>query len=344
MRLMALFLAVVLPLLVPQPGTARDSTAKKGDKPRKEHEFHLFIEPEAYYLYGEEDEYVFLDDTKNSEGTLSKLEWQERDVKLYGGKIGGSFDSFGLEFQIHSAIRGDSGEMYDSDWVNLDDVKTHYSVNNNELDSFFRLGVMAYFDFHPFSSFRGFSLAPTAEFAYKNILFSSTNIEGWYGVQGKDGIYSSWDSPSAIHYPNKKSILLGVDYEKIVFYTFIGGQAKLDLVNGRMHLTVGGAVSPYSYAKTEDKHFANNDRTNYEYYRDFINIVFKTFKGNFSTFFDINDIISLGLNGAGQIGRTSQGIMTKLNPEKGWRRYEGNWGGVSEYGFQIGAGIRINIF
>ena len=341
---MAIAVAIVLFLLVPQPGAARDMSAKKEKKPRKQHEFHLFLEPEFSYLHGELGEYVFLDSSNNSEDLLSMLEWQERDVKLYGGRVGASFDRLGAEFQILSAIRGESGEMYDSDWVNMDNMKTHYSVNNNELDSCFRLSFMSYFDFHPIRSFEGLSLAPTAEFAYQNILFSSTNIEGWYGEPDESGRYSAWDSPTATHYPNKKAYLLGIDYKKVVFYTFIGGQAKLDLVNDRLHLAVGGAVSPYSYAKTEDKHFTNLTRTNYEYYKDFISMVFKTFKGNFSTFFDINDIISLGLNGAGQMSLTTKGTIIKLNPEKGWQSFEGSWGGISEYGFQIGAGLRINIF
>lgn len=333
--------ALIFLILSVMPLPAKE---KKSRKPFREHEFHLFIEPEVCYHHGEQDEYVFYDKTSNSEGLLSKLEWQERNIRFYGGRVGASFDRLGAEFQILSAIRGASGEMYDSDWLNYDNMKTHYSVNNNELDSCFRLSFTAYFDFHPIHSFEGFSLAPTAEFAYKNILFSSTNIEGWYGMPDKDGNFSAWNSPAAVHFPNKHAILLGVDYEKIVFYTFIGGQAKLNLLNDRLHLALGGAVSPYSYVKAEDKHYSNRDRTNYEYYNDFINIVFKTFKGNFSTFFDINDIISLGLNGEGLMSLTSKGILNKLEPGKGWRSYDGNWSGVSEYGLQIGAGIRINIF
>ncbi len=310
----------------------------------KEHEFHLFVEPAGYLVYGEQDEFVFWDDTKNSEGMVSKLEWQEKNVKLYGGKAGFSFDRLGAEFQMYSAIKGESGEMYDSDWLNYDNVKTHYSINQNTLESCFMLSFLTYFDFHPIRSFQGFSLSPTAEFAYKNILFSSENIEGWYGKY-KDGSYSAWDSSDATHYPNQTSRLCGIDYEKISFYGFIGAQAKLDLFRDKLHLAIGAAVAPYVYTKIEDKHYSDIYREKYEYYKDYIDIFFKTFKGNFSTFFDINDIISLGLNGQGLVTMTSKGRLTKYDSLDGsWKTYDGNWSGVSEYNFQIGAGIRINIF
>ncbi len=328
----SLIAVIALTLLAAQPALAED---------RK---FHLFVEPEAYYLYGEQDEYVFYDETRNSEGLLSKLEWQERDFKLLGGKVGASFERLGAELQLLYAIRGVSGEMYDSDWLNYDDTKTHYSVNENELQSCFRLSFMTYFDFHPVPGYEAFSLAPTAEFAYKNMVFSSTNIEGWYGVLGTDGHYAPWNSQNVVHYPNPRGQLLGVDYEKIVFYTFIGGQAKLNLVNDRLHLKLGGAVSPFCYVKTEDKHYSDLARKHYQYYKDDINVVFRTFKGNFSTFFDINDIISLGLNGEGLMSLTTKGSLNKFESGKGWQSYDGNWGGVSEYTLQIGVGIRINIF
>ena len=73
---------------------------------------HLFVEPEFSVLYGEQFELLFLDGTNNSEGLVSKLEWQERNMKLFGGKAGCSFDRLGVEFQILTAIKGESGEMY----------------------------------------------------------------------------------------------------------------------------------------------------------------------------------------------------------------------------------------
>ncbi len=311
----------------------------------KEHEIHLFVEPAGYLAFGEQDEFVYWDDTKNSEGLVSKLEWQEKNIKLYGGKAGFSFDRIGAEFQIYSAVKDESGEMYDSDWLNYDDLKTHYSINRNTLESCFMLSFLAYFDFHPIRNFKGFSLAPTAEFAYKNLLFSTENIEGWYGKLYTDGSYSAWDSSDATHYPTEKNYLCGIDYEKISFYGFIGARVKLDLFSDRLHLALGAAAAPYVYVKAEDKHYSDLTRKNYEHYKDYMDIFFKTFKGNFSTFFDINDIISLGLNAQGLVSLTSKGILTKYDKTSGsWQNYDGNWGGVSEYNFQIGAGIRINIF
>lgn len=334
-------ITVIFLILSVTPAPAK---AKKSKKPGKEHEFHLFIEADANYLHGEQGEYVFYDKTKNSQGLLSQLEWQERKVVLLGGKVGASFDRLGAEFQLLSAINGESGKMYDSDWLNFDDVKTHYSMNANTLQSCIYMDFQVRFDFHPIRGYKAFSLAPTAEFAYKNILFSADNIEGWYGSKGADNLYCAWDSPQAFHYPNKKRSLCGIDYEKICFYTFIGGQAKLDLINGRLHLAVGGAFSPYTFVKAEDKHYTNLPKTTYKYYKDYINVICRTFKGNFSTFFNINDIISVGLNGEGQMSLATKGNLLKLDPDKKWRSHSGNWGGVSEYGLQIGAGIRINIF
>ncbi len=304
---------------------------------------HLFVEPEFSVLYGEQFELLFLDGTNNSEGLVSKLEWQERMVKLYGGKVGAGLYGFGAEFQILSAIRGRSGLMYDSDWLNFDNVKTHFSVNENMLDSCFRLSFMTYYDFHPFRSFRGFSIAPTAEFTYKNLLFSSENIAGWYGKLYDDGSYAPWNSDAAIPFPNKYGYLCGVDYEKIVFSTFAGLRLKLDLFD-RLHILLGGAVSPFSHYEGEDKHFTHKDRRSFVLYKDYANSFFKAFKGNFSTFFDINDILSVGLNGEGLLGLTVKGPMDKLPEDGTWRRLENNQGGFSEYCFQIGAGIRVNIF
>ncbi len=312
----------------------------------KEHTFHLYVEPVGYFAYGEEDEFVFWDKSNNSnDGMVSKLEWQERNMKLFGGKAGCSFDRLGVEFQILTAIKGESGEMYDSDWLNNNDLKTHYSINKNTLNSCFMLSFLTSFDFHPIRRYTNFSLAPTAEFAYKNLLFSGENKEGWYGIQYADGSYAAWNSSDAIHYPNERAVLCGIDYEKIAFYGFLGVRTKLDLFNDRLHFALGGAVAPYVYAKAEDKHYSDLERKNHEYYKDFINVFFKTFKGNFSTFFDINDILSIGLNGEALVSLTSKGILNQYDKTKGsWINYEGNQGGVSEYNLQIGVGLRINIF
>ncbi|MBP5157629.1 MAG: hypothetical protein ILP18_07155 [Treponema sp.] len=312
---------------------------------KKPHRVHLYMEPEGYLAWGEQDKFLFWDHTNNSEGLVSKLEWQERNVLLYGGKVGFSFDRLGAEFKILTAKQGESGEMYDSDWLNYDNTKTHYSINVNTVESCFRLEFMASFDFHPIRGYENFSLAPTAEFAYKNFLFSSENKEGWYGNVDADGKYAAWDSGNTIHYPNKRSILCGIDYEKIMFYSFLGFRAKLDLVNDRLHISLGGAVSPYSYAQGEDKHYNDLDRKKYDFYRDEANIFFKTFKGNFSTFFDINDIISLGLDGSGILSLQTKGPLIQRSSSDGVvTKFDENWGGFSEYEFQIGAGIRIHIF
>ena len=311
----------------------------------KEHELHLFVEPEGYLAFGEQDEFVFWDGSKNSDGMVSKLEWQERNVKLYGGRAGFSFDRLGAQFQILSAIRGESGEMYDSDWLNYDTVKTHYSVSTNTLESSFQLSFLAYFDFHPIRGYERFSLAPTAEFAYKNLLFSAENKEGWYGKLYDDGNYSAWNSADATHYPNQHAVLCGVDYEKLSFSSFLGARAKLDLCGERLHLGLGIAASPYTYVKAEDKHYKDLERKEFEFYTDFIHVFFKTFKGNFSTFFDINDILSLGLTGEALVSIPSRGIMNQYDrASSSWKNYEDTGGGASEYNFQIGLGIRVNLF
>ncbi len=324
------------------PASAKESSEKKE---KKAHQLHLFMEPEGYLLWGEQDKFLFWDKTENSDGLVSMLEWQERNVKLYGGKVGFSFDRLMAEFRILSALQGESGEMYDSDWLNYDNTKTHYSVNANTLESCFRLEFTASFDFHPIRGYDGFSLAPTAEFAYKNIVFSTENKEGWYGIPDASGVYSAWDSGKVIHYPNKTSTLCGIDYEKIVFYSFLGFRAKLDLLGNRLHASLGAAVSPYSFAQGEDKHFKDNERKVHDFYRDEANIFFKTFKGNFSTFFDINDIISLGLDGSGILSLRTKGPLIQKDSSTGMTmKFDENWGGFSEYEFQIGAGIRIHIF
>ncbi len=342
----AVLILSLLVLFTLQPAAAREKKEKKAGKPRKAHELHLYLEPQGAMVYGEQDEFVFWESSKNSnDGMVSKLEWQERNMKLYGGKVGFSFDRLGAEFQIHAAVKGESGEMYDSDWLNQDDVKTHYSINKNTLNSCFMLSFLTYFDFHPFRNFTQFSLAPTAEFAYKNLLFSSDNKEGWYGIQDENGTYAAWNSGSVNYYPSKYAVLCGIDYEKIAFYGFLGVRTKLDLFNDRLHLALGGAVAPYVYAKAEDKHYHDLERKKYDLYNDFIDVFFKTFKGNFSTFFDINDILSIGLNGEALVSLTSRGILNQYDGRKEvWLYYDGTDGGVSEYNFQLGIGLRFNIF
>ncbi|MBP5465797.1 MAG: omptin family outer membrane protease, partial [Treponema sp.] len=162
----AILILTLLALFVLQPAGAKEKKVKKAKKPRKQNELHLYLEPQGCMVYGEQDEFVFWETSKNSNGGMvSKLEWQERDMKLYGGKVGFSFDRLGAEFQIHAAVKGESGEMYDSDWLNQDDVKTHYSINKNTLNSCFMLSFLTSFDFHPIRRYTNFSLAPTAEFA-----------------------------------------------------------------------------------------------------------------------------------------------------------------------------------
>ena len=188
-------------------------------------------------------------------------------------------------------------------------------------------------------------LSETAEFAYKNLLFSAENKEGWYGKLYDDGNYSAWNSADATHYPNQHAVLCGVDYEKLSFSSFLGARAKLDLCGERLHLGLGIAASPYTYVKAEDKHYKDLERKEFEFYTDFIHVFFKTFKGNFSTFFDINDILSLGLTGEALVSIPSRGIMNQYDrASSSWKNYEDTGGGASEYNFQIGLGIRVNLF
>lgn len=307
----------------------------------KEHEYHLSVEPYLDCLWGVQEEYVLVDNTSNADGVLSYLEWEEKPVWIYGYRARFCRDGFAAQLQMASAIPRECGTMYDSDWLNYDSKKTNYSESDNNLDSYFQASLKLCYDFKLGDYF---TLGPAVEAGYRSIKFTAENLESWYGDESPagSGIYLPYNTASAKYMKTGKHEVL--DYRKNSFYTFIGFSLGANFKD-RFHLLLSGAVSPYSTSESVDNHFKNNNGIGTDY-KDIVNSVFKTFKGDFTASVDCNDTFTVCFNVGGLYSRLASGKSYYKSRGDGssYKLSTDSDSGMAEHSFHMGLGLKIYIF
>lgn len=306
-----------------------------------EHEYHLSFEPYLDCLWGVQEEYVLND--KYNDGIESLLEWQEKPLWLYGYRASFSVDGFGARFLMASAVPRECGTMYDSDWLDHpSSFKTNYSESDNNLDSYFQAELQLSYKFALGSYI---TLGPTAELGYRSIKFTAENLDWRYwGEQQNDAAETFYWYPEGLKTGSKvygkHSV---IDYRKNTFYTFIGFSLGAT-IQERFHMELCGAISPYSSSESVDNHFLNNYGIGTDY-KDIVNSVFKTFKGDFTASVDCNDTFTVCFNMGGLYSRLASG--KSYQKSRGGGSYELNRkfeSGMAEHSFHLGLGLKIYIF
>ena len=233
------------------------------------------------------NEYVL---ERNSLGDLKKfsqLKWELNPAFYTGIASTLSFD-FGkknrnqIGMQPFFAWFGSfpSGKMYDSDWIDLNDVKNIYSISENFIDTGLFAGLNLFWKYSPLKIF-AFSIE--AKFQYDYIHFEAKNGYGWYGdaEHSSTGTNVSYDSSAAKFMPSGK--LFGIAYKKRLYSTWISAQAIFFPFNYAT-LKLGAGISPFAHFSSIDKHYNNNGGN---FYRDVANALFC--QGSFFTSIDIHN-------------------------------------------------------
>lgn len=324
--ILPLFLSVMMPVSV----AAFDSSKA-----------HLSFEPFFSYQYGKVGEYLYAQDSSSSDfEKLSYLEWEEKPLWLYGLKMNASYKHLYLGVSATSAIPASCGKMYDSDWMERDNLglKTNFSESDNSLHSHIDVSGTLGFIVFPESVVR---IMPFGEVGFYNTVFKAHGAECWYGDSQSTGLgYNvSWNDARARHFYADKSEEV-IEYNHNSLYTFLGCQFMIVPME-RLEFDVAFAVSPYSYLYSVDHHILRSLK-----FRDESDYYFKVFKGRLSAYYTINDIITAGLSFGG--------IYSKLDLSHSYSYVSSNSGKyswlVNEKGasdvktFNVTASLKINVF
>ena len=180
--------------------------------------FKTSIKVESGVLNGTVNEYVFLDECKNTDNMLSMLVWDLIDIPYKEITIElDIFNKFNLSFTGKFTDSYRSGCMQDYDWRNSDPQSpsswhnedptelTDYSIHKNKLNDFYSFRIAAGYNFNPHTSLK---ITPFAAWDYDYIYF--TAYDGY-------GIYKSMNfnqinyNGKQISYTNEfNSIMLGL--------------------------------------------------------------------------------------------------------------------------------------
>lgn len=214
--------------------------------------------------YGYLGEYVYSLDSDGTYKKLSYLEWEMKPTQSLGATIEASISSFSVSGHCSAGLPFSCGNMYDSDWISLTDVKNDYSISENTLNSDFTAGFeIAYeFDLDPF-----FQIAPIFGFDFSYIDFSANNGYGWYGDYrySLTGSSVSWDSSDAHFFASGE--LFGIDYTRATTYTWIGFRNTVT-PNRSISFGLSCSIAPYVYVTSLDKHYSNTQKTICTAYND----------------------------------------------------------------------------
>lgn len=265
-------------------------------------EIKLSAEPQMGITFGKLGEYFYEKDSSGDYKLLSFLEWEESPLATYGGSIDFFWKNLGVNLNAAGALPLRCGFMYDSDWVDLDAVKNNYSISENTLSSYLSISAEIKYALHIKSTTVIF---PYAEFMYSYKSLRARNGYGWYGqypYSEKGNV--SWDSDDAKKF--EKGSLCGIDYERLELCTFIGLTAQQSIKQRAVFL-MGIAVSPFTYVRSVDTHWADFAGTYGTDYLDVEKCCFSRARIFTALYFPVSRILDLGINVCAEAGPLVQG-------------------------------------
>ena len=243
--------------------------------------WHFSAEPLFGFRYGTLGEYVYTPDTNGAYAKLSELDWEMKPLWYYGGKISFGWQGISVSGYAEGFIPAGTGSMYDSDWINLTDVKNDYSVSENHLNGTYSAGLLLGYEF---TINRYLSIKPFLGYDYQDIYFSGQNGVGWYG----DSQNISWDNEKAKHIDFTGYTL--ITYHSCEHITWTGFSILSSPVKF-FSFSAAFSVSPYTYIEALDYHCYK--RSNY--FLDIMSSWFSVYKLETSAAYHFAQNFSLNL-------------------------------------------------
>lgn len=303
-------------------------------------DWKLSVEPIFGLKNGNLGEFVYEKNANGSYFKESELKWDLKNIFLLGTNVEVGYKRFFVKTGFSAAIPRANGEMEDSDWLNPANrnIKTTYSVSDNDLISNYNFSILAKFDFHPFKKL---TLAPTAEFQYKYISLEANNGEGWYGNEVSPMV--PWNHPNAQYY--KKGTLCGIDYEREYWLSFVGFELSFQPIQ-KIKLNGSFAISPFTHTLSYDTHWTNLQKTSGTDYADEIDSYFSRLKGSLGAFWVFNDRFETGISTSLFKGFEDKGktYSKSHGNSSSYKRHSNAKGGISTFEFEIDLSCKIRIF
>ena len=220
---------------------------------------------------------------KDSDGIFkrkSELLWEFDSCYYLGGTADVCWNVLHATAYAAGFLPKQSGNMYDSDWMNLDSVKNDYSISENAIGrgSFFTGGHIG----AEFPLLRWLRIEPHIALEYEYFYFNARNGYGWYG----DWRYSAtkkdvpWNSPYAQAIPAGR--LYGIDYDRETLFTWTGLSLHF-LPLHALETGISVLAAPFVYFDSIDHH---HDRDGGHFYYDELFGIFKA--GRLNCFVQLN--------------------------------------------------------
>ena len=304
-------------------------------------DFSLSVEPMMGIRNGQIDEYVFLKNSKYSDDKLSELNWEIKNEIIMGAKLHSSWRHFFSELSFSFGIPRNSGEMRDSDWLNIQYTnqssylyKTNYSESDNHLDNDFSFGIKGGYDFLIKERFH---IKPAIAFDYSNIKFTAKGGTCWYGKSKTGGGYYAYNDQKN----QTASTLSGsvIDYKRVSDYLWLGSDFSVTLPKNFI-INAGFFFSPYAYVVSYDTHLVRGDE-----FADLTIGYFSAFKGNLGTTYEITKRHSVSLTAAFFYLKTIRGdSYSKKSGENFFKNLDSTKGGAGAKYFDITVSYKFKIF
>ncbi|MCR5607411.1 MAG: hypothetical protein K6F69_11425 [Treponema sp.] len=289
------------------------------------------VEPFFGITYGQMGEHLYSKDSSGEYKQVSYLEWEEKPLFLLGANLGIKYKRFSINPSVSFAIPASCGNMYDSDWIELTDLKTNYSISENTVYSYLKLNLQFAFEFKPLETF---SVIPITEIQYSYASFNAANGYGWYGdyQHSSTGTNVSYSSPYAKYY--EEGSLCELDYKRYEIAAFAGFTLKFTPLE-KWIFTVSAEASPIAYTMAFDTHYQNAAKTASNDYLDIILSYFAEYKLSTSAYFILTKHSSLGVNVSGYISKETQGYTYKKSSSEKYAKISNQLGGTSEKNIQL---------
>ena len=284
------------------------------------------VEPFLSVTYGQMGEHLYSKDSNGEYKQISYLEWEEKPLFQFGANFGIKYKRFSINPSISFAVPARCGNMYDSDWVELTELKTDYSISENSIYSCLKLNLQFAFEFKPLEIF---SITPLAEVQYSHVIFNAANGYGWYGDYKHSSTRTnvSYSSPYATYY--ETGTLGELDYKRFEISSFFGFTLKFTPFE-RWIFTLSASASPIAYTMSFDTHYQNASKTVSDDYLDIVLSYFAEYKFSTATYFILSKHSSLGLNVSCYISLETQGYTYKKNSSEKYAKVANQMGGISE--------------
>ncbi|MGI0529605.1 omptin family outer membrane protease [Treponema socranskii] len=298
-------------------------------------DWSISVTPLFSVEYGTIDEFVYKKDVDGNYKKISELDWDIKPALYFGGAVGVLWKALSIQGFARGAVPMRSGNMEDSDWKTLTDLKTTYSIHKNMLASSYAFGGRISYAFHIADSF---SINPFSGVDYTYIALKARDGRAWEGYDALTHTGVAWNDPAA-----KPYVPLGIDYTREEVHTWSG--VSFDTVfNNKFTFALSFALSPYAYIQALDHHYGGSGTSSDRYFADILHGWFSAYRFGAEAVYSFNKNISLSLSLSWTLTRRIRGATYNANSPTGpWHKSGDAEGGASRSTGEISIGCTYRL-